>query len=877
MTLLSSVRPSEGSFVASAFFALLGITAAHAMLETARDALFLSKLPASHLPVMYLAIAAVGLILSRGRAARPTRAGGGTSVAISLGVASLVSAAFWLLFRQGSPRWLLYALYVWTGTFASWLVLRFWLLLGAALTAAQARRLFGLIGSGSVLGAVLGAGLARLLVHSADVRVLLVASVVLLATALGPAVWLARLAASNSTPASQSAPSLLEADLSLVRDSPYLRRVLAIVLISTIALTLVDYLFKSAAAARCGSIEELAAFFASTYFVLNLLALMVQAIGVGWLLRLLGVHGSFLVLPVMLVVVSGGLLASGALLAVLLLKGVDGGLRHSLHRTCVELLFVPLSDGVRARTKPLVDLIGQRGGQAVASLGILLFAGLGSRRALLELALVLLCGAWAWLALDLRRHYIDVFRFALAGAPQEQSKAATEAGEPERRRQAAQHLDSLLYAPELSARERSLDALLTLRRDEPTLAIETAGLRRAIDRSLRDAYESLAARLRVTDVERSTELEDEQRSATERVFRLLSLQWPREGYDLIYRGISSGDARVHALSLELCENVCPPELRSALVGLVDKIADEERLLRAAPYYVQARAALQLPGASLTGQVLDGSDFRGANLRGANLARAQLRGARFDGADLRGANLTGVDARGASFERARLDGATLEAANFTGARGVGAVLAGCTGASPRFESGNWSEADFSHSRLDAPRFDNTDLRGARFAHSQLAQGHFQASGLVGVVFDGADLERATLSGAAVVGCSFERSRLVGSHWEVSSISRSCFDEGQCSGMTWLRCDAREVEFRASELAQTTWQESKASSSDFTGASFDSATFVDFDFVRTTLAFSKLRNLTTTRLQLIACDLHEAETEGTALPRNLLALFASSRRG
>jgi uncharacterized protein YjbI with pentapeptide repeats len=150
-------------------------------------------------------------------------------------------------------------------------------------------------------------------------------------------------------------------------------------------------------------------------------------------------------------------------------------------------------------------------------------------------------------------------------------------------------------------------------------------------------------------------------------------------------------------------------------------------------------------------------------------------------------------------------------------------------------------------------------------------------LVGVVFDGADLERATFSNTGVVGCSFERSRLVGSHWVLSSISRSRFDEGQCSGMTWLRCDATRVEFRASELAQTVWKESKASSSDFTGASFDSATFVDFDFVRTTLAFSKLGSLTTTRLQLIACDLREAETEGSVLPRNLLAMFATSRRG
>lgn len=870
MRLFSSVRPGEGRFVASAFLALLGITAAHAMLETARDALFLAKLPATHLAGMYLAIAAIGLVLARARSAPPTAAGGGLRVPLSLGMASLISAGFWLLFRRGTPPWLLYALYIWTGTFASWLVLRFWLLLGATLTAAQARRLFGLIGTGSVLGAVLGAGVARLLVHSADVRVLLVASVVLLATALGPSIWIARLTRSDTTPAPEGAASSLQADLRLVRDSPYLSRVIAIVLVSTVALTLVDYLFKAAVAARGGSVADLAAFFASTYFVLNLLALVVQSVGVGWVLRLLGVHTAFLVLPAILVLFSGGLLASGALVAALLLKGADGALRHSLHRTCVELLFVPLADGVRARAKPLVDLIGQRAGQALASLTILLFAALPSWRTVLELALVALCGTWALLVVSLRRHYIDVFRFALPGRALA-SHPSPEADELELRREAAQHLDSLLYAQALPAREASLEALLQLRRDHPALAIEANGLRRALERALRDAYAAIEARLATPDAE----LDAGPRDGVARVFRLLSLLQPQESYDLIYRGLVSDDARVHALSIELCENVSARELRSALIKLVDRIPDDERLEGAAPYYVRPRPALQLAGATLAGQVLEGSDFRGANLRGANLAGANLRSARFEGADLSGANLAGVDAREAVFDRALLEGATLDAANFLGARGVGAVLARSTGNRPRFEAGNWNEADFSYCRLEAPSFDDASLRGARFAHAWLANGRFRATGLLEVVFDDADLENAKLAITQLIDCSLERARLLNSHWELSTLDGSRFDDSRCSGMTWLRCEAKGVVFRASDLAGVTFKESKLRASDFTRANFEAATFVDVDFLRTTFALAKLNGLVTTRLQLIACDLRQAETQGTALPPNRLALFSTAR--
>lgn len=873
--MLSSVRPGEGRFVASAFFALLGITAAHAMLETARDALFLAKLPATHLTVMYLAIAAIGLLLSRAAGARNGNALGGFGIALSLGVAATVIGAFWLVLRQGTPPWSLYGLYIWTGTFASWLVLRFWLLLGTALTVAQARRLFGLIGTGSVLGAVLGAGLARALVHSADVRVLLVASVVLLATALGPAVWLSRHTPARTLAARETAKSSLQADLRLVRNSPYLSRVLAIVLLSTVAVTIVDYLFKAAVAARGQSVQDMAAFLASTYFVLNLVALVVQSVGVGAVLRVLGVHGAFLVLPATLLVFSGGLLGSGALLAALLLKGADGALRHSLHRTCVELLFVPLSDGVRARAKPLVDLIGQRGGQAVASLTILMVVVLTSRRAALELILVLLGAAWVVLAFSLRRHYIDVFRFALPGQSREAVDRAPPAGAQELRQAAAQQLDSLLYAANVADRELSLVALLRLR-DQAAVPVEKNGLRRALDRALRDAYASIHARLAMTDPQHSAELEMEQREATARVFHLLGLLQPSESFDLIYRGLVSDDARAHAISLELCENVCPRDLRAVLVRLVDKITDQERLDGAAPFYVRSRPELMLKGAELAGRALIEADFKGADLRGANLAGATLHGARFDGADLRHANLAGADARGAVFDHALLEGANLAGTNFLGARGVGAVFVRCTGASACFESGNWSESDFSYCHLAAPNFDNASLRGARFSHAKLESARFNASGIVDVVFDDADLEGARFANTGVVGCSFRRARLSGSHWELTGIQRSQFSDSRGLGMTWLRCDAAEVLFDSSDLAGSSWKETKIRSSDFTSARCDAATFVDIDFWRTSFAFAQLTNLKTTRLQLIACNLDGTETSGTERPRNLLALLATKHR-
>lgn len=397
-----------------AFGSLLGITASHTLLETARDAMFLAKLPAARLPWMYLAIAAVGLVLSRlGKRGSAKR---GPGVPVTLVGAAAVTLGFWAASGSRSPA-LLYALYVWTGMFASWVTVQFWLLLGNLFTMMQAKRVFGLIGAGSVLGAVLGAAVARALATALPARHLLLGSTALLTlTALGPA-W--RLVATEgaagvrpAAPPRDVARRPAGGEIGALVADPYLVRILALVLLSTVAVTTVDYVFKAAVAARVAP-DRLGAYFADVYFVLNALSFVVQIGLVGWVLRTFGVHRALWLLPLLLGLGAGGVAAGGGLAAALILKGADGALRHSLHRTATELLFVPLSDALRARVKPVVDLVGQRGGQAVASVAILALVSFGvGERGLSLLVLGLVAGSVV-VAASIRRHYLDVFRSTL--------------------------------------------------------------------------------------------------------------------------------------------------------------------------------------------------------------------------------------------------------------------------------------------------------------------------------------------------------------------------------------------------------------------------------------------------------------------------------
>ena len=80
---------------------------------------------------------------------------------------------------------------MWTGLVATLSALQFWLVLGEIFTITQAKRVYRLVGTGSLLGAVAGALLARIVSGALGASQLVpTAALLMAATALGPALLL---------------------------------------------------------------------------------------------------------------------------------------------------------------------------------------------------------------------------------------------------------------------------------------------------------------------------------------------------------------------------------------------------------------------------------------------------------------------------------------------------------------------------------------------------------------------------------------------------------------------------------------------------------------------------------------------------------------
>ena len=412
------VRTGEGRIVVNAFAILLFLVAGHTMLETARDTLLLKQMNPRALGVVYLAVAAVALPAGFAAARLNARVGPKRALIVSLVVSVLAVVS--LFFTRATDTSAI-VLYVTSALIGSVLVSQFWSLLTSVLTVTQGRRLLSPIAAAGVIGGVVGSGGAALMVSMLHTRPLLLVAGGAFA---GCAVLTAFLRVEtevrsvNTPPPSTQTPSLAatsQGRLTAIRRDPYVVRVAMLAVLSTAAVLAIDYLFKWSVAQSIPK-DHLGVFLSRYYAAVNVLSLVVQLFVGAALVQRIGVTASLVVTPMLLL--GGGIVSvafGGTLLAVMLVKGIDGSLRHSIHRTSSELLYMPVLPHVRARVKPLIDGPFVRTAQAAVAVVFLAMGELNvASWKTLGAAVLLLCSAWVVLASTMRRSYLRVFREALA-------------------------------------------------------------------------------------------------------------------------------------------------------------------------------------------------------------------------------------------------------------------------------------------------------------------------------------------------------------------------------------------------------------------------------------------------------------------------------
>jgi len=334
--------------------------------------------------------------------------------------------AFWALLwatAEGSDAnlWIGRAFFVWTSVFNLFVVSVFWSFMTDIHRERRSRRLFGLIGVGGTLGAILGSSIAATLADRIPPAALLWFSVALLECAVACVRALERRGggggggardrgAEELDPASRVPPdaraiiggSPLEG-IGRVARSPYLLGICAFMLLFTVGSTFLYHIQAEIVSKAVTTSGGRTLVFARIDLAVNTLTLLTQLLLTGRIIGRFGVGPTLAILPLVSML---GFLALGALPALAVFVAIQV-LRRSanfaLSSPAREVLYTVLPRRDKYKAKNFNDTFVYRAGDQI---GAWSFAGLGAAglgTAAMAWTMVPVAGTWLLVALWLGR------------------------------------------------------------------------------------------------------------------------------------------------------------------------------------------------------------------------------------------------------------------------------------------------------------------------------------------------------------------------------------------------------------------------------------------------------------------------------------------
>ena len=380
-----------------------------------RDTLFLQRVEANRLPLMYLAVAGSVALVSWLYSFIADKYRRDRLISVSLLAFASVSVVFWALIRLQVGSWVYVGLYVAVEVVGAISIMQFWTFANDIFSARQGKRLFSFIGAGGVLANILcGLGVGAL-APMLDTEHLLLLSAAMFALCF---VFLRAVASRAHADLEMAirrprrSRLRLSAEGERVLHSKHLKIIAGIVMFTFLTVTLVDFQFKVLVRSYYQEEKAMTAYFGYFMAITGVISSTMQFLLTGRVLERYGIVVALAVLPVFL---STGVLAMvavplvSALFAASLAKGAENIFRYTINDATMQLLYVPVPSHHRGRAKAFIDGILKQG--SIAASGVMLLIG-GRWFAAEELAYrlvyldIVFLVVWMTLILGIRSEYV---------------------------------------------------------------------------------------------------------------------------------------------------------------------------------------------------------------------------------------------------------------------------------------------------------------------------------------------------------------------------------------------------------------------------------------------------------------------------------------
>jgi len=374
---LAGVEPHELSAVMLSMLYFFFLFGSYSVVKPVRDAMG-TVYGINHLNQLFLGTFIGTLILAPLYAGLASRLKLSTFLPWVYGFIALSILGFYAMFSGGkvSARWVAAGFYIWVSVFNMLIISVFWSFMADVFSRTQAKRLFGFIAAGGTIGGIAGPAIATLLAKSVGNNGLMLISAAGFAVTGLLVKLLARerdkLIAASGTEGQRTTinhrlgGNPLDGFILLLK-SPYLLLIAGFLFlmtcISTIVYTQLGDLITKAFTDHNARTQA----YATIELVVNSLAVVIQLIGTGRIIKRFGVTLGLMLNPIIMVFAFLAIAFSPVLMILGSLQILRRVAEYAVAKPTREMLFTVVDQESKYKAKNVIDTVVYRGGDLVAS------------------------------------------------------------------------------------------------------------------------------------------------------------------------------------------------------------------------------------------------------------------------------------------------------------------------------------------------------------------------------------------------------------------------------------------------------------------------------------------------------------------------------
>lgn len=265
-----------------------------------------------------------------------------------------------------------WSFYVLGDMFNSAMVTFFWAYSNDIFNSDQAKRTYGVVGLGGIVGGIVGSTIVAGYVSSLGRPTLLYLCLIPLAAMIAIG-YIVNSRAQEVPENNEQEPcakgrrcSAVFEGAEIVFKSKYLLAIVGIIALYEMVSNIVDFQLSATIASSISGDLEKDAYFGVVGQITSLVSLVVQLFFTSFIMKRYGVGIALLFLPIAITLGSVGFLVIPSLLFVTIMSASDNSLNYSINQSAKEALYTPTDQDVKYKAKAFIDMFVQRFAKVLA-------------------------------------------------------------------------------------------------------------------------------------------------------------------------------------------------------------------------------------------------------------------------------------------------------------------------------------------------------------------------------------------------------------------------------------------------------------------------------------------------------------------------------